>query len=106
MGGVCKAQGPIHRAIMTRDYWGFQLHEAELQTSIRTEAKVKRLPYAFALGAHCLSHCMPRVAQEIRAIQIYRSPLLPQSFLRRSIRVPPGNPKVATNRVGLARCQS
>src|SRR3989344_769550 len=39
MGGVCKAQGHIHRAIMTRDYWGFQLHEGELQPSIRTEAK-------------------------------------------------------------------
>ncbi len=24
MGSVCKAQGRIHRAIMTRDYWGFQ----------------------------------------------------------------------------------
>lgn len=24
MGGVCKAQGLIHRAIVTRDYWGFQ----------------------------------------------------------------------------------
>ena len=24
MGGVCKAQGLIHRALMTRDYWGFQ----------------------------------------------------------------------------------
>ena len=24
MGGVCKAQGLIHRALMKRDYWGFQ----------------------------------------------------------------------------------
>ncbi len=24
MGGVCKAQGLIHRAMLTRDYWGFQ----------------------------------------------------------------------------------
>ena len=24
MGGVCKAQGLIHRALVTRDYWGFQ----------------------------------------------------------------------------------
>jgi len=40
MGGVCKAQGLIHRALMIRDYWGFQLHEGELQPSIRTEVKV------------------------------------------------------------------
>ena len=80
MGGVCKAQGPIHRAIMTRDYWGFQLHEAELQTSIRTALKVQGFPYPFGLGSHCLKHCMPRVAQEIRAIQIYRGPHLPQGY--------------------------
>lgn len=24
MGGVCKAQGLIHRELVTRDYWGFQ----------------------------------------------------------------------------------
>lgn len=24
MGSVCKAQGLIHRALVTRDYWGFQ----------------------------------------------------------------------------------
>ncbi len=91
MGGVCKAQGLIHRVIMTRDYWGFQLHEAELQTSIRTEDKFRGFPYAFALGSHCLIHCMPRVAQEIRAIQIYRCPLLPQSYLRSPTRVLPRN---------------
>ena len=30
-GGVCKEQGRIHRAIVTRDYYAFQLHEGELQ---------------------------------------------------------------------------
>ena len=80
MGGVCKAQGLIHREIMTRDYWGFQLNEGELQPSIRTKAKFKGLPYPFGLGTHCLDHCRPRVAQEIRAIQIYRSPHLPPGF--------------------------
>lgn len=30
-GGVCKEQGRIHRAVMTRDYYAFQLHEGELQ---------------------------------------------------------------------------
>ncbi len=87
MGGVCKAQGLIHRVIMTRDYWGFHLHEAELQTSIRTERKVMGFPYPFGLGSLCLAHCMPRVAQEIRAIQIYRSPFLPQGCPRSPPRV-------------------
>ncbi len=35
-GGVCKEQGHIHRGMLTRDYYGFQLHEGELQPSIRT----------------------------------------------------------------------
>ena len=106
MGGVCKAQGLIHRAIMTRDYWGFQLHEGELQPSIRTEVKFVGLPYPFGLETHCLNHCMPRVAQEIRAIQIYRCPLLPQGYPRSLSRVPLENPRVATKNVGLARCLS
>ena len=72
MGGVCKAQGLIHRAMITRDYWGFHLHEGELQPSIRTEVEFRGLPCPFGFGTHCLNHCVPRVAQEIRAIQIYR----------------------------------
>jgi hypothetical protein len=72
MGGVCKTQGRIHRALMTHDYWGFQLHEGELQPSIRTAVKVWRLAPPFGLAAHCLNHCMSRVAQEIRLIQTYR----------------------------------
>ncbi len=35
-GGVCKEQGHIHRGMLTRDYYGFQLHEGGLQPSIRT----------------------------------------------------------------------
>ncbi len=88
MGGVCKAQGLIHRAIMTRDYWGFQLHESGLQPSIRTEVNVRGLPCPFGLEAHCINHCVPRVAQEIRAIQIYRCPLLPQGYPCSPLRVP------------------
>ena len=62
MGGVCKAQGLIHRALVTRDYWGFQLHEGELQPSIRTWDNFLGLPYPFGLETHCLIQCMPRVA--------------------------------------------
>ncbi len=106
MGGVCKTQGLIHRAIVTRDYWGFHLHEGGLQPSIRTKDKFLGLPYPFGLETHCLVHCMPRVAQEIRAIQIYRCPLLPQSCLCSLHRVLPRNREIATMDVGLARCLS
>lgn len=34
--GVCKEQGHIHRAFLRRDYYLIQLHEGELQPSIRT----------------------------------------------------------------------
>ncbi len=33
---MCKEQGHIHRGMLTRDYYGFQLDEDELQSSIRT----------------------------------------------------------------------
>lgn len=76
-GGVCKEQGRIHRAILKRDYYGFQLHEGELQPSIRTTGGFMRLPTPFGVGTHCPDHCSPRVALEIRGILTYRSPHLP-----------------------------
>ena len=54
MGGVCKTQGLIHRAIVTRDYWGFHLHEGGLQPSIRTEDKFLGLPYLGLRFGDCL----------------------------------------------------
>ena len=83
-GGVCKEQGRIHRAIVTRDYYAFQLHEGELQPSIRTTTRFKRLPPPFGVGTHCPSHCSPRVAQGIRGIRTYRRPLLPPVYHWRS----------------------
>ena len=83
-GGVCKEQGRIHRAIVTRDYYAFQLHEGELQPSIRTTTRFKRLPPPLGVGTHCPSHCSPRVAQEIRGIRTYRRPLLPPVYHWRS----------------------
>ena len=38
---MCKEQGRIHRAVMTRDYYAFQLHEGELQPSIITEVRFR-----------------------------------------------------------------
>ena len=83
-GGVCKEQGRIHRAIVTRDYYAFQLHEGELQPSIRTKTMFRRLPTPFDEETHCHSHCSPRVAQEIRGIRTYRRPLLPPIYHWRS----------------------
>ena len=76
-GGVCKEQGRIHRAMLKRDYYGFQLHEGEFQPSIRTKNGFKRLPSPFGVGTHCPIHCSPRVARRIRGILTYRRPLLP-----------------------------
>jgi hypothetical protein len=76
-GGVCKEQGRIHRVLLKRDYYGFQLHEGELQPSIRTKVGFRRLPSPFGVDAHCTNHCSPRVARDIRGILTYRCPFLP-----------------------------
>lgn len=76
-GGVCKEQGRIHRAILRRDYYGFQVHEGELQPSIPGEAGFRGLPTPFGVGTHCPGHCSPRVARGIRGIRTCRCPHLP-----------------------------
>jgi hypothetical protein len=76
-GGVCKEQGRIHRVLLKRDYYGFQLHEGELQPSIRTKTGFRRFPSPFGVDTHCTSHCSPRVARDIRGILTYRCPFLP-----------------------------
>ena len=76
-GGVCKEQGRIRRALLTRDYYRIQLHEGEFQPSIRTTIEFRRLAFSFEIATHCLDHCSPRVAQLIRGILTYRCPFLP-----------------------------
>ena len=76
-GGVCKEQGRIHRALLTRDYYRIQLHVGEFQPTIRTTTRFLRLPSPFGVGTHCPDHCSPRVAQLIRGILTYRCPFLP-----------------------------
>jgi hypothetical protein len=83
-GGVCKEQGRIHRALMTRDYYRIQLHVGELQPTIRTTIEFLRLPSPFGVGTLCLDHCSPRVAQHIRGILTYRCPFLPPCWPRQS----------------------
>ena len=83
-GGVCKEQGRIHRALVTRDYYRIQLHVGELQPTIRTTIEFLRLPSPFGVGTLCLDHCSPRVAQHIRGILTYRCPFLPPCWPRQS----------------------
>ncbi len=91
-GSVCKEQGRIHRAIVTRDYWGFHLHEGEFQPSIRTETGFRGLASPFGVASHCPGHCMARVARGIRGILTYRRPLLPPAYAGSPRRVPGRSP--------------
>ncbi len=62
-GGVCKEQGRIHRAIVTRDYYAFQLHENELQSSIRTTTKLEdylRLSASEPIVSAIVARVLPR----------------------------------------------
>ena len=76
-GGVCKEQGRIRRALLTRDYYRIQLHEGEFQPSIRTTTGFRGLAHPLGVASHCPGHCSPRVAQHIRGILTYRCPFLP-----------------------------
>jgi hypothetical protein len=78
-GGVCKEQGRIHRALLTRDYYRIQLHAGGFQPAIRTTIEFRRLAPPLGVASHCLDHCSPRVAQLIRGILTYRCPFLPPS---------------------------
>ncbi len=83
-GGVCKEQGRIRRALLTRDYYRIQLHEGEFQPSIRTTTGFRRLASPLGVASHCPGHCSPRVAQLIRGILTYRCPFLPPLWQRQS----------------------
>ena len=78
-GGVCKEQGRIHRALLTRDYYRIQLHAGGFQPAIRTTTRFRRLASPLGVASHCPGHCSPRVAQLIRGILTYRCPFLPPS---------------------------
>ena len=106
-GGVCKEQGLIHRGMLIRDYYGFQLHEGELQPSIGTRIGFRGLTSPFGVVAHCPYHCSARVAQKIWGIP----PTVAYTFLLVSKAVPTVCPiapegSVATVSVGLVRCQT
>ena len=67
-GGVYKTRERIHRAIADTRLLAIQLHEVELQTSIRTETNFIGLAPPRGLASLCISHCSTCVALPIRAM--------------------------------------
>ena len=88
-GSVCKEQGRIHRAIVTRDYWGFHVHAGEFQPAIPTGTGFRGLATPFGVASHCPGHCRARVARGIRGM----SPTVARSFLRLTPAVPSECPR-------------
>ena len=81
---MCKEQGHIHRAFLRRDYYLIQLHEGELQPSIRTTNGFRDSVIPLGVAAHCPVLCIARVAHGIRIILTYRCPRLPLTSRQRS----------------------
>ncbi len=69
-GGVYKTRERIHRSILICDYWRFQLHVVELQTTIRTETLFLRFAPDHSFASLCLRHCSTCVALLIRGMMI------------------------------------
>ena len=67
-GGVYKVRERIHRVVLIRDYQRFQLHEVELQTSIRTQISFMRLAHLYRIATLCTNHCNTCVALDIRTM--------------------------------------
>jgi len=44
-GSVCKEKSHIHRRMLSDDYYLIQLHESELQDSIRTEGSFEDMRF-------------------------------------------------------------
>ena len=81
---MCKEQGHIHRALLRRDYYLIQLHEGELQPSIRTTNGFRDSVVPLGVAAHCPVLCIARVAHGIRIILTYRCPRLHLPYRQRS----------------------
>ena len=67
-GSVYKERERIHRSLLTYDYYRFQLHEGELQPSIRTETRFEGLAQGYPVATRCSGHCRMCVALDVRAM--------------------------------------
>ena len=84
MGGVCKAQGLIHRAIVTRDYWGFQ---AFMRVSCNPQSELRcRLGDYLTLSGSELIVCTIVCRVWPRRFGLYR-PTVALSFLNVTVAV-------------------
>lgn len=79
MGGVCKAQGLIHRAIVTRDYWGFQAF-TRVSYNPRSELRCRLGDYLTLSGSELIV-CTIVCRVWPRRFGLYR-PTVAFSFLR------------------------
>ena len=79
MGGVCKAQGLIHRAIVTRDYWGFQAF-TRVSYNPRSELRCRLGDYLTLSGSELIV-CTIVCRVWPRRFGLYR-PTVALSFLR------------------------
>ena len=69
-GGVYKPRERIHRSVADLRLLATQLHEVELQTSIRTETGFLGFAPPYGIAALCTGHCSMRAAQDIRGMMI------------------------------------
>ena len=100
---VCTRPGNVFTAtLLIRDYSRFQLHEVELQTSIRTENGFLRFAPPRRFASLCTVHCSTCVAQVIKGMMIWRHPHLPPIYIGSLLRVP--ILLLATKDKGCARC--
>ena len=99
MGGVCKAQGLIHRAIMKRDYWGFQTF-MRVSYNPQSELRLGLGDYLALSGSELIvSAIVCRVLP--RAFGPYRSTVA-QSFLSVTTAVPiECSPKLENGNYGI-----
>ena len=64
-GGECKGHWLIHRTLIKSDYYEFQRHEDELQSSIWTKLQFMGFASPFGVASNWMQHCRARVAQGI-----------------------------------------
>ena len=69
-GGVYKARERIHRGMLIRDYYQFQLRAGELQPAVRTGTPFLGFAPPRGFASLCLRHCSTCEAQSVRGMMI------------------------------------
>jgi len=79
-GGVYKARERIHRIIADIRLLAIPASRSRVADSDPNWDRFYRFAHARALAALCTYHCSTCVAQDIRAVMIWRHPHLPHSL--------------------------